>query len=61
MHAKLGPSEGEDAFYELLRWKDGEFTIEHSVDTYKKTIEGDAMFLVFEGLRRADEQALAAS
>jgi response regulator RpfG family c-di-GMP phosphodiesterase len=59
VHARLGPHTGETAFYEMLRFKDGEFAIEHGVKTTKRTIQTDAMFLVMEGLRRLDEESVA--
>ena len=61
-HAKCGKLEGEEAFYEMVRWLEGEFVIEHGVRSKKSSIDHDAMFLLMEGLRlmdEADEQAAA--
>ncbi len=55
VHCQLGSDEGEPAFYEMMRWKVGEFKIQHGIKATKRTIENDAMFLVFEALRRVDE------
>jgi CheY-like chemotaxis protein len=60
VHATLEGAEGEPAFFGLLHWTEGEFSIQHSVAAPRKTIRSDAMFLVFEGLRRVDEETLAA-
>jgi len=55
VHARLGSHEGETAFFHMLRFKVGEFSIQHGVEPHKETIENDTMFLVFEGLRQFDE------
>ena len=59
VHARIDDKVGEDAFYEMLRFKEGEFAIEHGVDIDRRTIETDPMFLVMEGLRRLDEESVA--
>jgi response regulator RpfG family c-di-GMP phosphodiesterase len=56
-HAKVGDLEGEAAFFTMLRWQEGDFTIEHGVRTRKATLDADPMFLVMEGLRLLDEAA----
>ncbi len=56
-HAKTGRLEGEEAFYEMVRWSTGEFVIEHGVRSKKSSIELDPMFLLMEGLRLMDESA----
>jgi len=55
VHARLGAHEGETAFFHMLRFRAGEFSIQHGVEAHKKSIENDTMFLVFEGLRQIDE------
>ena len=60
-HAEWAKLTGEKAFYEMLRWKTGEFVIEHRSRTRRNTIEHDSMFLLMEGLRLIDESAKAAS
>jgi response regulator RpfG family c-di-GMP phosphodiesterase len=58
-HAQCAQLTGEDAFYEMMRWKAGEFVIEHRSRTRRNTIEHDSMFLLMEGLRQIDERASA--
>lgn len=56
IHAECGRgTSGTPAFYRMLGWKDGEFLIEYDVTTEKRSLEGDVMYHVFEGLRRVDE------
>ncbi|MEW6719665.1 MAG: response regulator [Thermodesulfobacteriota bacterium] len=55
-HAERGPVSGEAAFYEMLRWQEGPFTIAHGQSTKLRTIEMDEMQLMMEGLRRLDEE-----
>jgi hypothetical protein len=54
-HCAYGKWEGEDAFYELLRWTDGEFVIEHGIKTTIHSVSMDEMQMLMEGLRRLDE------
>lgn len=54
-HSIAGETEGEQAFYQMLRWSEGEFSIEHGVKTKEKTLNQDAMYLLMEGLRLMDE------
>ncbi len=60
-HAAMNGTEGEDAFYEMVRWDDGTFVIEHGVRTRANSLTQDAMYLVMEGLRRMDESGDAAT
>jgi len=55
-HAERGSLSGEVAFYEMLRWEGGPFTIAHGQTTKLRTIEMDEMQLMMEGLRRIDEE-----
>lgn len=55
VHAELEDLTGAEACYEMLRWKDGSFCIEHGLKTDDVTIEMDTMMVVMEGLRLADE------
>ena len=54
-HAHAGKLVGETAFYEMLRWTSGEFSIEHGVKAGQVTLDQDATFLLMEGLRQLDE------
>ena len=55
-HVERGSASGENAFYEMLRWQEGPFTIAHGQTTKLRTIEMDEMQLMMEGLRRIDEE-----
>ncbi len=57
VHAQSGDEEGEQAFYKIVTWTEGEFIIEHGVKTKKNTLTRDTMFLLMEGLRLMDETA----
>ena len=56
-HAACGDVEGENAFYELMRWTEGSFETRRSADAAKRTIQIPVMSLLMEGARLADEQA----
>jgi CheY-like chemotaxis protein len=55
-HAGTGELGGENAFFELMRWTDGEFRIGYGERTEAHTIDKDTMYLVMEALRRIDEE-----
>jgi CheY-like chemotaxis protein len=59
VHAELAERAGVETCYEMLRWKDGTFCIEHGLRTEDVTIEMDTMMIVMEGLRLADEATAA--
>jgi response regulator RpfG family c-di-GMP phosphodiesterase len=54
-HAVTDDLKGDEAFFAMVRWTEGEFVIEHGLRTETTTLERDAMFLVMEGLRLMDE------
>lgn len=56
-HAETDKLKGEEAFYEMIRWDEGEFVIEHGIKPRKTTLTADAMYLLMEGMRRMDESA----
>jgi hypothetical protein len=58
--ARLDAVDGEEAFFGLLHWTKGEFSIKPDVTSSRRSIRNDTMFLVIEGLRRIDEERLAA-
>ena len=60
VHAQLGATVGETAFFGLLHWTEGEFSIRPDAASNQRTIQNDTMFLVIEGLRLVDEARLAA-
>jgi response regulator RpfG family c-di-GMP phosphodiesterase len=57
VHAEVGETLGVPACYEMLRWKDGQFCIQHGLEADETSIEMDTMFMVMEGLRLLDEAA----
>jgi len=56
-HAVAGELEGEEAFYEMVRWRDGDFVIEHGIRAKRSTLDHDATFLLMEALRLVDESS----
>jgi hypothetical protein len=54
-HAETGDRKGEDAFYQMVAWNEGEFVIEHGVRSEDTSLTHDAMYLLMEGLRLLDE------
>jgi hypothetical protein len=55
VHARFRELSGEDALYNLLAWKDGEFEVEMDVKPEGKTISANAEALLLEGMKRLDE------
>ncbi|MBK7972052.1 MAG: DUF4388 domain-containing protein [Deltaproteobacteria bacterium] len=55
VHAELGDIEGEEAFYGLIPWADGEFQIDTGAISPLETIDAGYESLILEGLRRLDE------
>ncbi len=53
--AELGDQEGEDAFYLLMSWEDGEFTIHPNLTTETKNIYSPNDVLLLSVLHRMDE------
>ena len=54
-HCAVEDKQGEDAFYELMRWHEGKFTAEPCERFPNRTIMVSAMALLMEGARRFDE------
>jgi len=54
-HCEVGNLTGEDAFYELISWEGGTFTIEKGRKAEQETIVKGWQGLLIEGLRRNDE------
>ncbi len=61
VHAELGGRSGEEAFYRLVTWSDGQFRIDPLIDVVSRTIQGSNDALILEGLRRLDEAVYEAS
>ncbi|MFN7956447.1 MAG: DUF4388 domain-containing protein [bacterium] len=55
VHAELDALNGEEAFYRIVAWTEGEFRIDPLIDVVSRTIEGSNDALILEGLRRLDE------
>ena len=55
--ARAGRKTGEEAFYELMTWREGSFKVLHSEGFSKRTIDSTTMSLLMEGARIADESA----
>lgn len=55
IHAEVSGTEGEEAFYEILGWKGGEFTSRKGDRTKKETIFKGWQSLLLEALKRSDE------
>lgn len=58
VHATSGIVEGEEAVYEALTWTHGSFKVENDVASPFQTIERSWKYLILEGMRRLDEQAV---
>jgi hypothetical protein len=55
-HARTGRLFGEFAFYEMVRWKTGQFLLEPDVTSETRSLDHDPMYLVMEASRRIDEE-----
>ena len=55
VHAEAGASEGEDAFFDLMLWSDGEFMFHPDVVADRKTVRERSSVLLIESARRSDE------
>ncbi len=58
-HAQAGESEGEPAFFEILRWKDGRFDIGPFQPAERDSIFKGWEHLLIEGIRQGDEEHIA--
>jgi two-component system chemotaxis response regulator CheY len=55
IHAELDDARGEEAFYRLLRWTEGEFELDPEVPAPERSISREVEELLLEGLCRIDE------
>lgn len=60
VHAELGSETGENAFYRIIAWAEGEFRIDPLIEVVTRTIQASNDALILEGLRQLDEALLAA-
>ncbi len=56
VHASLGSMRGSEAFFELMGWKEGNFSIVHGHRTNNVNIKSDTMWLLLEAARVMDER-----
>lgn len=56
IHCEMDDMEGENAFYEIMSWEGGSFSVEKGEKTDKETIMKGWQGLLIESLRLADEQ-----
>ena len=57
VHAEVGNLQGEEAFYYIMSWEGGEFSVLRNKVASKETISRGWQSLLLEGLRRKDEQS----
>ena len=55
VHAESGAIVGEEAFFDLMLWSEGQFTFEPDVVPNEKTVRQSSTNLLLEGARRKDE------
>ena len=55
VHAELGGSVGEDAFFDLMLWGEGQFSFDPDFEPTEKTVRQSSTNLLLEGARRKDE------
>lgn len=56
VNAAVDGREGEDAFFELIRWEDGTFRFEQEDFKQERKIRTETMGLLLEAFRRLDEE-----
>jgi hypothetical protein len=57
VHAYCPPALGEDAFYQLLRWRSGRFVFIEDAAPERETIRAELASLLLEGMRLSDEES----
>ena len=58
VHATYRDLMGEEAFYQLIGWSDGDFEVETNLASPDTTIHADVESLLLEGAKRLDEGGL---
>ena len=56
IHAEQGGKTGEEAFYDVMEWSSGHFSLEQNVSTTSHTIQRSTQFILMEALRTIDER-----
>jgi CheY-like chemotaxis protein len=57
IHAAVGDQQGEEAFYTMMSWREGSFSMRPPAEFPERTIHTDAMGLLMEGAKRLDDLA----
>lgn len=57
IHSQLGDIIGENAFYQLMQWHDGKFSMKECREFPEATVTSSTMSLLMEGARLADEDS----
>lgn len=57
IHAQTAHSQGEPAFYHMMSWKGGEFTVLRNQTPERQTISRGWQSLLLESMRRIDEKS----
>ena len=55
VHAAVGDMVGEEAFFEMMVWNDGQFSFEPDTPSDEQTVRRSSTNLLLEGARRKDE------
>jgi len=59
VHAESGQQQGEEVFFQLLRWKEGIFRFDRGSHGIPRTIFRSSLSLLIDGARQADESMRA--
>jgi len=57
VQASVMKKNGEEAFFEMMRWPSGRFRIQHGIDTDETNITSETTYLLLESARLADEMS----
>lgn len=56
VHCEVGGKRGEEAFYDILRWEEGQFSMDLRAAAPEVTMDDPVEYLLFRGARHLDEQ-----
>ncbi len=56
IHSEQGGKLGEEAFYDIMEWRSGHFSLERNVSTTSHTIQKNTQFILMEAHRLMDER-----
>lgn len=60
VHAELDTREGEEVLFELLSWREGDFSLEQGIGPPKQSVHTPWSGLLLEGMHRIDEAKIDA-